>query len=105
MYISDFLGGYPWETPKVYEQQSPIYFLKNVNTPTLIITGANDKRIPIDQSFMMERALRSLGVPAKLLVFPNEGHAMDNNPWHAKIKLREELKWLHKYGHNSTFRN
>jgi hypothetical protein len=33
-----------------------------------------------------------------LLIFPGEGHDLDKNPWHGKIKVREELKWLEKYG-------
>jgi len=37
-------------------------------------------------------------VPCTLLLFPGEGHGLGNNPWHGKIKVREELKWLQKYG-------
>jgi dipeptidyl aminopeptidase/acylaminoacyl peptidase len=103
IYISDFFGGFLWEVPEIYVKESPIYYIDNVRTPTHIITGSDDARIPVDQSFIMERALHNLGVPVKLLLFPNEGHLMNNNPWHAKIKVREELKWLHKYGLNSTF--
>jgi dipeptidyl aminopeptidase/acylaminoacyl peptidase len=33
-----------------------------------------------------------------LLIFPGEGHSLSKNPWHGKIKVREELKWLQKYG-------
>ena len=42
--------------------------------------------------------LYALGVPNKLLIFPGEGHPLSKNPWHGKIKVREELKWLKKYG-------
>jgi len=103
MYISDVFGGFPWEIPEIYEKESPIYYIDNIRTPTHIITGVNDVRIPVDQSFIMERALHHLGIPVQLLLFPNEGHLWHNNPWHTKIKLREELKWLHKYGLKSTF--
>lgn len=50
---------------------------------------------------MMERGLHALGVSVQLLVFPNEGHSLINSrgPWYGKIKVREELKWLQKYGH------
>ena len=40
----------------------------------------------------------ALGIPSALLIFPGEGHSLDKNPWHGKIKVREELKWLQKYG-------
>ena len=39
------------------------------------------------------------------ILFPGEGHGLRNNPWHGRIKLREELKWLEKYGHSSTNRS
>jgi dipeptidyl aminopeptidase/acylaminoacyl peptidase len=55
---------------------------------------------------MLERALRYLGIPVNLLLLPNEGHLLDNNPWHGKIKVREELKWLQMYGYRpATMKN
>jgi dipeptidyl aminopeptidase/acylaminoacyl peptidase len=45
----------------------------------------------------MERALHTLGVPSHLLIFPSEGHLLRKNPWHGRIKVREELLWLEKY--------
>lgn len=54
-------------------------------------------------SNFLDRALHSLRVPSSLLVFPGENHSLDKNPWHGKIQVREELKWLQTYGgiHNS----
>jgi len=37
----------------------------------------------------------------KLITFPKEGHSLSINPWHGKIKVREELKWLQQYGNQS----
>ncbi|CAF3647562.1 unnamed protein product, partial [Rotaria socialis] len=68
--------------------------LNKAQTPILISTGAKETRVPVDQSYILERSLTYLGVPVKLLLFPDEGHAFSNNPWHGKIKVREELKWL-----------
>jgi dipeptidyl aminopeptidase/acylaminoacyl peptidase len=51
---------------------------------------------------MLERALHYLKVPVQLLLFPTEGHSLSNNPWHGKIKVREELKWLQKYAHRNS---
>jgi dipeptidyl aminopeptidase/acylaminoacyl peptidase len=95
-------GGFPWEVPRTYQNESPIYQLDKVRTPTHIVTGANDMRVPVDQSYILERGLYSLGIPVKLLLLPNEGHTLSNNPWHGKIKIREELKWLQKYGQKSS---
>jgi len=53
---------------------------------------------PSVEDYLLERALHSVGVPSTLLIFPDEGHSLDKNPWHGKIKVREELNWLEKYG-------
>ena len=49
------------------------------------------------RSSCQDHALHNLGVPSTLLIFPGEGHSLSKNPWHGKIKVREELKWLQKY--------
>jgi dipeptidyl aminopeptidase/acylaminoacyl peptidase len=69
-----------------------------VTTPTHIVGGSQDIRVSILEQYLLEHALNSLGVPCTLLLFPGEGHGLGNNPWHGKIKVREELKWLQKYG-------
>ncbi|CAF3971783.1 unnamed protein product, partial [Adineta steineri] len=57
-----------------------------VRTPTHMVTGENDCRVPTAQSYLLKRALHILGIPSKLIVFPGEGHLIKNNPWHEKIK-------------------
>jgi hypothetical protein len=47
---------------------------------------------------ILDHALHSLNIPSTLLIFPGEGHSLDQKPWRGKIKVREELKWLQKYG-------
>ncbi|CAF3877373.1 unnamed protein product [Rotaria sp. Silwood1] len=100
-FIPSLFGGYPWEVPQNYQSESPIYHLSRVRTPTHIITGEKDVQVDSSQSFILERGLHYLGIPVQLLVFPNEGHALNKNPWYGKLKVREELKWLHKYGNGS----
>ncbi|CAF4377331.1 unnamed protein product [Rotaria magnacalcarata] len=101
-FIPSLFGGYPWEVPQNYLNESPIYHLSQVRTPTHIITGEKDVQVDSSQSFILERGLHYLGIPVQLLVFPNEGHELNKNPWHGKMKVREELKWLHKYGNGSS---
>jgi dipeptidyl aminopeptidase/acylaminoacyl peptidase len=93
-----FLGGRPWEAPQRYNDEAAIFHIDKVRTPTLIVTGADDIRVPPLQQYLLEHALYSLGIPNQLLILPGEGHSLDKNPWHGKIKVREELKWLQKYG-------
>ncbi|HKW88735.1 MAG TPA: prolyl oligopeptidase family serine peptidase [Candidatus Acidoferrales bacterium] len=93
-----FLGGLPWETDGNYNAEAAIWQIGKVKTPTHIVAGADDIRVYVGEDYLLERALHAMGVPCDLLIFPGEGHGLANNPWHGKIKVREELKWLEKYG-------
>jgi dipeptidyl aminopeptidase/acylaminoacyl peptidase len=95
---SYFLGGAPWDAEKNYNDEAAIWLLNSVRTPTHIVTGTEDVSVHPGESYVLERALHALGVPTSLLIFPGEGHSLGNNPWHGKIKVREELAWLKKYG-------
>ena len=93
-----FLGGPPWETPDRYRSEAAIFQINKVRTPTHMVAGGDDIRVPVLESYLLDRALHELNVPSELLIFPGEGHDLEKNPWHGKIKVREELKWLEKYG-------
>jgi dipeptidyl aminopeptidase/acylaminoacyl peptidase len=93
-----FLGGKPWEAKQNFNDEAAIWQMDKVKTPTHIVGGADDVRVYVGEDYLLERALHTQGVPVKLLIFPGEGHELDKNPWHGKIKVREELKWLAKYG-------
>ncbi|MGA3349763.1 MAG: prolyl oligopeptidase family serine peptidase [Candidatus Sulfotelmatobacter sp.] len=93
-----FLGGRPWEAAQRYHDEAAIFQIDKVRTPTHMVAGADDIRVAVLEDYLLEHALYSLGIPNALLVFPGEGHSLDKNPWHGKIKVREELKWLQKYG-------
>jgi dipeptidyl aminopeptidase/acylaminoacyl peptidase len=93
-----FLGGRPWEAQQRYHDEAAIFQIDKVRTPTHMVAGADDIRVAVLEDYLLEHALYSLGIPNKLLIFPGEGHSLAKNPWHGKIKVREELKWLEKYG-------
>jgi len=93
-----FLGGRPWEAQQRYHDEAAIFQIDKVRTPTHMVAGADDIRVAVMEDYLLEHALYSLGIPNKLLIFPGEGHSLSKNPWHGKIKVREELKWLQKYG-------
>jgi dipeptidyl aminopeptidase/acylaminoacyl peptidase len=95
-----FLGGLPWEAEPNYNAEAALWQIGKVTTPTHIVAGAEDIRVYVGEVYLLERALYTRHVPTRLLVFPGEGHFLDKNPWHGKIKVREELKWLDKYGGN-----
>ena len=93
-----FLGGRPWEAAKRYYDEGALFQMHKVRTPTHLVAGAKDIRVAVSEDYLLDHALHSLGIPSTLLLFPGEGHSLDKNPWHGKIKVREELKWLQKYG-------
>ena len=93
-----FLGGTPWQARDRYDSEAAIFQIDKVRTPTHMVAGADDIRVPPLESYLLDHALHNLHVPSELIIFPGEGHELDKNPWHGKIKVREELKWLGKYG-------
>ncbi len=96
------LGGRPWEAPQRYDSEAAIFQIDKVSTPTHIVSGGDDIRVPVLENYLLDRALHALKIPSTLLIFPGEGHSLDRNPWHGKIKVREELEWLQKYGMSGT---
>ena len=93
-----FLGGHAWEVPDRYRSEAALYQISKVRTPTHMVAGAEDIRVAVLENYLLDRALHELNIPSELLIFPGEGHGLGKNPWHGKIKVREELKWLSKYG-------
>ena len=93
-----FLGGVPWEATQRYHDEAAIFQINKVKTPTHIVGGENDIRVAVAEDYLLDHALHNLRVPSTLLIFPGEGHSLSKNPWHGKIKVREEIKWLQKYG-------
>jgi dipeptidyl aminopeptidase/acylaminoacyl peptidase len=92
-----YLGGPPWQVPKMYMDEAALFQINKVKTPTHMVAGADDIRVAVLEDYLLERSLKTLNIPSALLVFPGEGHGLAKNPWHGKIKVREELKWLEKY--------
>jgi dipeptidyl aminopeptidase/acylaminoacyl peptidase len=92
-----FLGGRPWEAAKRYYDEGALFQMHKVRTPTHLVAGGSDIRVAVSEDYLLDHALHSLGIPSTLLIFPGEGHSLAKNPWHGKIKVREELKWLQKY--------
>lgn len=92
-----YLGGPPWAATKMYTDEAALFQMNKVKTPTHMVAGADDIRVAVLEDYLLEHALKTLNIPSALLVFPGEGHGLGKNPWHGKIKVREELKWLEKY--------
>src|SRR6266571_4954721 len=91
-----FFGASVYDDPAVYEKSSPIRFIKNVKTPTLVIAGERDAECPASQSYEFWHALKTLGVPTKLIVYPGEGHLFIE-PKHQVDRMDQTIAWFDKY--------
>lgn len=98
-YRTPWFGGSPWQKDApidVYWDHSPLKDISNVTTPTLVMVGRNDLRVPFSQSLELYRALKSLGVPTHLYVAPREPHGW-RELRHQLYKINVELEWFAKY--------
>jgi len=94
----DYEGAF-WDTPKPKSYDfSPHHFINNWDTPILIITGANDFRIPYTQSLEAFNAAQLKGIPSRLLFFPDESHFV-LKPQNSVLWQREFGAWLENWLH------
>jgi dipeptidyl aminopeptidase/acylaminoacyl peptidase len=91
-----FFGASVYDDPAVYEKSSPIKFIKNVKTPTLVVVGEHDAECPSAQSYEFWHALRTLNVPTQLIIYPGEGH-MFVKPENQTDRINQYLAWFDKY--------
>lgn len=91
-----FFGASVYDDPKVYERSSPLTFIKNVHTPTLLLAGDRDAEVPITQSYEYWNALKRLGVPTEFVVYPDEGHLFFKRDDQADYMTRL-VGWFDRY--------
>ena len=93
------MQGTPWSNPENYKKWAPVTYageLGKYKTPTLVIAGERDFRVPYTQSLEFFNALQRQGVPSKLLVFPDEGHWV-LKPQNSQFWYKTFLDWLALY--------
>jgi dipeptidyl aminopeptidase/acylaminoacyl peptidase len=91
--------GTPWGAPENYKKFAPVTYagdLGKYKTPTLVIAGEKDFRVPYTQSLEFFSALQRQGVPSELLIFPDEGHWV-LKPQNAQLWYKTFLNWLSTY--------
>jgi len=86
-------GGMPWDNPEVYARWSPSYFVKEFRTPTLVIHGELDFRVPYGQGLQLFTALQMQKVPSRLLIYPDEGHWI-LKPQNSVLWYRTFIDWV-----------
>jgi dipeptidyl aminopeptidase/acylaminoacyl peptidase len=94
--IETEFGGMPWDNYHLLWHFSPLAHVQNVQTPTLLLHGENDMDVPITQAEEFYIALKKLGVPARFVRYPNEGHGI-RQPQHRRHYYNEIIDWFGKY--------
>ena len=93
------MQGTPWTNPESYRKWGPVTYaaeLGKYKTPTLVIGGEQDFRVPYTQDIEFFSALQRQGVPSKLVIFPDEGHWV-LKPQNSQFWYKTFLDWLATY--------
>jgi dipeptidyl aminopeptidase/acylaminoacyl peptidase len=95
-FLPDYFGGEPWEQFDNFQKHSPITYVKNVTTPTLLLHGEADVRVPTSQGYEYYHALKREGVTAKMVVYPRTPHGPQEPKFILDI-MQRHLDWVDKY--------
>ncbi|MBK5255801.1 MAG: S9 family peptidase, partial [Vicinamibacteria bacterium] len=95
--LDDYFGGAPYADMDGYWQASAMAHVRRVKTPTLILHGQADERVPLGQGQELYLALRKLRVPVEFVTYPREPHGF-REPNHQIDKIERELAWFEKWG-------
>lgn len=92
-----WFGKKPWEDPENYMRRSPLTYVGNVTTPTMLLTGEEDYRTPIAESEQFYAALKLENVETAMVRIPGAGHGIANKPSNLIAKIAAVLAWFDKY--------
>lgn len=87
----------PWEDPSNYIERSPLSYVGNVSTPTMLLVGEEDYRTPIAESEQFYAALKIQKVETALVRIPGASHGIANRPSNLIAKIASILAWFEKY--------
>lgn len=88
---------YPWDDPEQYLERSPISYVGNVTTPTMLLGGEYDYRTPVSESEQFYQALKLQGVDAAMVRISDSSHSIANTPSNLIRKVAYILGWFEKY--------
>ncbi|MBM4187644.1 MAG: S9 family peptidase [Gemmatimonadetes bacterium] len=96
MVLEEYFGAEPWDDETAYRRASAMMHIKQARTPTLIIHGKEDTRVPIGQAQELYMGLKKNEVPVELVFYPREPHGLQE-PRHAADKIQREYDFFAKY--------
>jgi dipeptidyl aminopeptidase/acylaminoacyl peptidase len=94
--LEEYFGAEPWDDEPAYWKRSAMAFIKQAKTPTLILHGAADTRVPVGQAQELYMGLKKNDVPVELVFFPREPHGL-GEPRHELDKMKREVAWFTKW--------
>ncbi len=92
----NYLGADPVEDPAIYEKTSPMSYIKNARTPTLIQHGELDKRVPTPNGYELRLGLLNRGVKVEMVVYKGYGHGI-TKPKSIRAVMQHNLSWFNHY--------
>jgi len=95
-FTRQYLKATPWDDPKIYADTSPMTYIKQARTPTLIQHGDQDARVPIPNAFQLYQGLRDQNVPVQLSIFKGFGHGL-NKPKANRAAMQQNFEWFTRY--------
>ncbi|HTM30333.1 MAG TPA: S9 family peptidase [Vicinamibacterales bacterium] len=95
-FTRQYLKATPWDDPKIYADTSPMTYIKQAKTPTLIQHGDQDARVPIPNAFQLYQGLRDVNVPVRLSIFKGFGHGI-NKPKANRALMEQNWEFFGKY--------
>ena len=95
-FIPDYFGGEAWDNFEAWKKHSPITYIKGVTTPTLILHGEADDRVPVTQGYEYYNSLKRQGTLAKMVVYPRQPHG-PREPKFVLDIMQRHVDWVEKY--------
>jgi dipeptidyl aminopeptidase/acylaminoacyl peptidase len=92
----NYLGDDPADDPEIYRKTSPMSYIKQAKTPTLIQHGELDRRVPIPNGYELRQGLQDRGVPVEMVVYKGFGHGI-TKPKAARAVLQHNLEWFNHH--------
>ena len=89
--------GPPWEHLEHYWKRSPLSLMGNVTTPTMLLTGEDDRRTPISETEQFYQALRLRGIDSAMVRLPDTSHGIASRPSRLITKVDHILAWFERY--------
>ncbi len=98
-FLPDYFGGEFYEVLDKYIGRSPVVHAHKVRTPTLVLHGEADVRVPVSQGYEFYHAVRRRGVPAEMVVYPRMPHVPEEPKFILDL-MRRHLDWVQKWLRN-----